>query len=321
MALKNIFNANTVSIFVAFLGIIVPIIWVNYESKASISVYRKSSTEIKRDNIGAGDKIEIMYNGLPIEKLNISLFLVENTGNKPIKSEDVKSPLRVRYDGEIEILEAHLVDQHPKNLGARIKVAGSDIIVEQDLLNQGDSFVFKVVSSGSVKKISADARIADISEVEYVDQTYLLASSETNFSLKDLIILSFLAFFMTLLIATCREIVAIHIAIRNTFKSRFIYELSSEKIKQKISELIYCGLLARELENFKEVAVNLLKKDASNINDSDRDLLKNSIPKFHNSYRAAIFSLLFSIVMVYSLKDFISLNIMKLINIMNLISK
>lgn len=303
MNLKNILNTGVIGIVVAVFGIFVPIIWGYFYSLANISVYRKSSTEIVKDNIGAGENLEITYNGSNVNHLNISLFVVENTGNKPIKSEDVVSPLRVYYEGHVTILEAQVIDQNPKNLGAKVKVLGSDVVVEQTLLNKGDSIAFKIVSSGDIRKIGADARIANISEVDFVDQASLLSSKVADFYLKDFILLLLLLLLLLAFLGMVGETRQIRAAVIDTFKSQFIYEMSPEKIDRKILEFLRCGLLTDELENFRRIAIDISKKEKSDINEMDKASLRKSIPVFHTSFKTAIFTFLFSILIVYSVAD------------------
>lgn len=303
MNVKNILNVNAITISLAALSIIIPIIWAKYDTKANISVYRKSSTEIARDNIGAGEKLEISYNGSSISQLNISLFVLENTGNKPIKSEDVKSPVRIHYSGDVKILEAQIIDQHPKNLGAAIKVTGNDVLIEQDLLNKSDSIAFKIISSGNIKSIESTARIADIGYIDYKDQASLLSNKDQNASLKDYLLMALLLFSTAAFFNLINEARKIRSATKNTLKSQFIYELSPEKIEEKVSEFLSCGLLEDELKNFKQQAETLMKKEKSSINEDDKIVLQKSLPTLSMSFIVSIIMLMLSIATVYSIKD------------------
>ena len=132
---------------------------LNYDviSKTPLFNYDLNSTN---------QRLQLLFNGKPIHNAELVLIKIYNAGSAPIKPDDYERPLKVAMGESSKILDAEIVDMHPKNLVVPIStVDDTSITLEKLLLNPGDYFVINTIVIPPVK-ISVEGRIAGIKEIK-----------------------------------------------------------------------------------------------------------------------------------------------------------
>lgn len=161
-----------ITALIPIIGIISPIIWDYYNSSKSLTVTENSTTTIINSSVKL-DGLKISYNGEELDALYIISFTIENTGNSPIRSAHVVSPLSLIFDKKFEgnILDAKIDSTDPKNSEAQIIIQDNrNIVLTFPLLNPEDKVNFSIISRNDNLHFNVNARIEDIKNVEYKKQ-------------------------------------------------------------------------------------------------------------------------------------------------------
>ena len=129
-----------------------------------------------RDEIG--EKLQIVFEGKPVEDVNLSVIKIYNSGNTPIVSNDYERPINLYFGENSQILTTEVIEKNPDNLEVTTHIEGTKVILNPLLLNQKDSITIKIIFSQSDKNInnvSIDGRIVGVKEIkEITENTHLL---------------------------------------------------------------------------------------------------------------------------------------------------
>jgi hypothetical protein len=177
---KSIFPI--LGIFVAVVGIGVPILWDMLRYKQALELQIVSSISLlEKDPIM--DKLEIRYKDKykdkQIKDLTKFIFVLINTGRRPIVEEHVQRfPTLVFGEGN-EILFAEVLRSDPNDLEARIQIDADTLIVKFPLLNPTDFVEFNSYVSG-YPGITPEitSRIQGIKNLNVVNKTVEVPKSD-----------------------------------------------------------------------------------------------------------------------------------------------
>ena len=160
---------SIITLIIALLGVIAPIVWDYYTDKkgVSLSVLSRSviispSTDVKG--------LDISYKGTKLSFLSKTVFQIENTGNRPLLSSDVVSPIRIEVQKDTSILDSIIEYKHPKNIEVNLSQNNEVIEVTFSLLNPGDKISFSLLTNVKQINFIATARIAGVSELVVTDE-------------------------------------------------------------------------------------------------------------------------------------------------------
>lgn len=157
------------TIIVASLPMIVPIIWGWWSNNTQLTIDTKSIATIVSSSQPING-LEFSFNGKTIANLNRVLLELKNSGRTPITKNDVISPITLML-GDGEILEATLVHKAPKNIDISLGTKGRVLVVDFPLLNPGEYVEISVLTTSSKPELVADARIKNISQIELTDSS------------------------------------------------------------------------------------------------------------------------------------------------------
>lgn len=147
----------------AALAIVVPIVWDWWKQSSGMAVEVSSSSLLFSVQNPVGG-LDVVYQGKKVDHLSQVVLRVRNVGRSPISRDDVVSPLLIDFDGEI--FEARVVESSPSNLSPVLVDRGQGRIEAGfPLMNPGDSFVVSVLTPQKSPKVTASARIKNISEI------------------------------------------------------------------------------------------------------------------------------------------------------------
>jgi hypothetical protein len=115
----------------------------------------------------------------------IELVVLEfcSTGSSPIAKSDFSTSIEIEFNQEVEIINAEVFDKSPKDLPVTLSSSKTRLAVEPLLLNQGDAFKVKILTSAAtmfevkgriagVPKIKKLERLEDVIEKRWVKNFY-----------------------------------------------------------------------------------------------------------------------------------------------------
>jgi hypothetical protein len=112
------------------------------------------------------DKLEVLYDCKSVPGIYSASLRIVNSGLAPIVPEDFIRPLNIKLDPGIRILEAHIWDQQPNSLEAKVVITDDSMIeIPPLLLNSGWSFSVSV-KLDQPSEINLDASIVGIDKIE-----------------------------------------------------------------------------------------------------------------------------------------------------------
>lgn len=118
-------------------------------------------------------KLQILYEGKPIQQVHLIVARIINSGNTPIVLADYERPVSLSFGKEAQVLTAEVTKTSPDSLQASIKIEEKNVVLMPTLLNQGDWVVLKMLVTKFGGEIAVDGRIVGIREIRDLKETPL----------------------------------------------------------------------------------------------------------------------------------------------------
>lgn len=165
------------------LGVIVilGIFWAERKAQTKrLEAVVISETRLLNPDIAkARRNLRILYGEKEVYDLSIMQIRIKNSGNQPIKSEDIEEPITILIEGVSEIVWAEVVSTDPPELVVSVENKGDCVEVSRTLLNPEDQFIVEVVSvpieKSQPRLSNVKGRIAGIKRI---DVQYSLRKAE-----------------------------------------------------------------------------------------------------------------------------------------------
>lgn len=169
------------------VGVIIAIIlgmvtiWLARRPRKALTYKILSSTPLIASPEAARGKLQILFDGKPIEDVKLVLVKFTNSGNLPITSSDYESPVKLIVVSRLNVarlLDAGVSETYPEGLAKNVSVLfdKSAVQLEPLLLNQGDSITLKMLITNFTMKegvlksladnISVEGRIVGVKEIK-----------------------------------------------------------------------------------------------------------------------------------------------------------
>ena len=132
----------------------------------SYEVLSESSLVSVHDEIKP--KLQISYDGNPVENVHLLLLKFINSGNVPITKADFERPITLRLKENSTVLSAVRVKASPDNLTVSIEVGEQLLSFEPVLMNGGDYFTAKILIGQYSGSFNVDARIVGVKSIRVV---------------------------------------------------------------------------------------------------------------------------------------------------------
>jgi hypothetical protein len=110
------------------------------------------------------DKIEIRYEGEPVEQVGIIEIKLINDGYLPIRKEEFEKPIEFIFS-EAKILNAEKVKVFPENLTTVIAYNNERLAIDPVLFNRKEYIHFRVLLTPHRRDFKIDSRIVGINEL------------------------------------------------------------------------------------------------------------------------------------------------------------
>ena len=144
---------------IALIAIAVSIyFFVLQRKKKSLSYTVLTETALLTINEAIKSKLQIIYEGRPVQEVHLVVLRVVNDGNISIDVKDFYEPLRFKFGDDANILSAETIDA-TKTLRPQLSIIENSVKVEPILLNDKDTFKIKILVAQYTKRVEADARI------------------------------------------------------------------------------------------------------------------------------------------------------------------
>lgn len=155
-----------VGAILGILAIIVTIIlFFIQRRKKSLTYEIISRTSVLSASDEVSGKLQILYQGEAVRKVNLLVLKLANTGNVPITTLDYEREVSFIFTDCEKILSAELSEVQPTNLAAEIVTKEKSVSLKPILLNPGDSIILKLLISGFDNKIEIDGRVVGVKSI------------------------------------------------------------------------------------------------------------------------------------------------------------
>lgn len=167
--LKN----NIVAIATAFAAAF--LLWYFFQrdvKELSVKILKSSSVISLDQNFSEG--IDILYKSIPIKSLYIFDVLVQNTGNRPIETNNFDRPLTLTFVGQVA-QQPFIISKKPDQLDPKVNIISNNVVeVNPLLMNSGDNFIFRVTVlnlRGDVSPVAVDGRVVGVKSISVQNET------------------------------------------------------------------------------------------------------------------------------------------------------
>jgi hypothetical protein len=147
------------------VGVISIILVLKERNKKALSYELVSHTSLLSVEQEVKDKLSIAYEGKPISQLTLNLIRLINSGNTPIATTDFVRPPTILFDDSSEIVSAEVSERKPDGLEASVTYNNTQVMINPTLLNGGDWFEIKILSSGEGNIASVNGRVVGVREI------------------------------------------------------------------------------------------------------------------------------------------------------------
>jgi hypothetical protein len=107
-------------------------------------------------------RVEILFDGLPVQEVGLVQLKFKNVGKETIKSSDFVRPIKIQaFEGQ-KIIDADIAEMEPPGLAATLRRDENSVTIEPLLLNAQDSFQIKLLVANFAGSLSVDSRIEGV---------------------------------------------------------------------------------------------------------------------------------------------------------------
>jgi len=136
------------------------------------------------------DRVEISFDGKPVEHVQLMILRVTNTGRQSIDEKDYKKNLDFAFTNDGTILSAEVIKVAPENLAVNISNTGHILSIKPIMLNYKDSFDIKLLLNSERTWPTPDTRIVGIANVhlDKGDESRFMAVTGIAFTILSILI-------------------------------------------------------------------------------------------------------------------------------------
>jgi len=152
-------------VFLGLVAIIVTIIlWRTQRRRKALSYEIISRTPLLSVEDEVKGKVQILFDGNPVQDIHLVVLKIINSGNVPIVSTDYERPVSLSFGENPRILTAEVSETDPDNLEISVDIQATKVMLDPVLLNGGDSITLKFLVS-QLDEINIDGRIIGVKDI------------------------------------------------------------------------------------------------------------------------------------------------------------
>lgn len=149
--------------------------WIKSQKRKQLT-YATKSNYIIQNNVRKIEKLDLMFDGKKINNLTITTFVIWNSQNTEIRSEDIVSDYELSISGgdEAEILDARILyESEPANKFTIIDSTSQGVRFSFEYVDKKEGFVVQLIHTGKPKDLTVTVKIKGGDPLrEYVNITY-----------------------------------------------------------------------------------------------------------------------------------------------------
>lgn len=164
---NNFATATVIGLVLAALGIISPIIWDLYKGKTELTLTCEDFYPIveRKENV---KELHVLYENKPVESVTRASFTIKNTGRKSLEKEDIKTPIKISFNGKI--LKYNIVKMFPEKGEYDVSIINENTVVTSfNLMNSGDYISIALLLDSSKTDFDATTRIVGVEKLKIVN--------------------------------------------------------------------------------------------------------------------------------------------------------
>jgi hypothetical protein len=172
-------TATVLGLLIAGLGVVSPILWDNYKTKAGLELRHIATITLAEKTDGL-DKLQISYDSQSIRSVTKLAYVLFNFGRRPILESELVVPPHLTFQPPNILLDAQIDSTSPDNLRATSIIDRSNGVVSVTfpLMNPGDTVRFSVLVASTAPEFHPAARIVGVSDLTFVSLRTVQAFQE-----------------------------------------------------------------------------------------------------------------------------------------------
>ena len=153
------------------------------------------------------NKVQVLYDGSPVQSLTVFPVRVWNAGSEPIRSSDFERPLSFSAAAPAQILTVDTAAVLPGSLTPELVFEAHSLTVAPMLLNPGDSLTLKVLVKDASASLKPDARIVGVTRLQDGDGAFRRVAALASVGmLTSLVGIGVAGFYVVTALADCYEV-------------------------------------------------------------------------------------------------------------------
>lgn len=166
------------AVITVFLTLFLIIQAWRYHKKRKLLFLLDKSLSLVKIKESYRDRIKVSYNDIIVDDLSLTQVIIRNSGNSSILKENIKAPIKFKFDIGTKVIDAKIIDMKPNGIIFNInKQSDNEFYGDFELLNQGYEIKLQFVCIGGGSKspeidasMIADTQINISSYEEYLEE-------------------------------------------------------------------------------------------------------------------------------------------------------
>jgi hypothetical protein len=166
------------TVITVFLTLFLIIQAWRYQKKKKLLFLLDQSLSLVKIKESYRDRIKVSYNDIIVDDLSLAQVIIRNSGNSSILKENIKAPIKFKFDIGTKVIDAKVIDMKPDGIIFNInKQSDNEFYGDFELLNQGYEVKLQFVCIGGGSKspeidasMIADTQIKISSYKEYLEE-------------------------------------------------------------------------------------------------------------------------------------------------------
>jgi hypothetical protein len=124
-----------------------------------------SATPLLTSGEQVGHKVQVLFDGKPVEGVHVIVIEIVNTGNVPIRPADFERPLSFSFGDRAHVLLAEVLGTDPVALKPELQSNRGSIKIAPVLMNGDDWVRIKVLVARYGNRVTPDSRVEGVRDV------------------------------------------------------------------------------------------------------------------------------------------------------------
>lgn len=145
-------------------------------NKRKVLSYRKNSKIIISKKARSFEDLKILYKEQEVGDLSVTEYIIWNSGNKAIKSEDIVSdrPLRIKALSQSKILSAEIINENEKtNHFSLFDMDSKAVSIRFEYVDSNEGIVVRIIHTGNPLDLDLDCKIMEGDELKQEKEWFM----------------------------------------------------------------------------------------------------------------------------------------------------